>query len=145
MDHVTIAEAAQRLGVSVDTVKRKLRRGELHGYKQPGGRGGFSWLIELGDSSQGNALDIADASMDYASANYGEVKALREQVAMLQTQVGAQQKQIEQQLTSHQEESSAKNRQIEQLHVLLQQAQAALPAPRDNRPWWQRLWQRNGR
>jgi hypothetical protein len=35
----------------------------------------------------------------------------------------------------------AKDKQIEQLHVLLQQAQAALPAPRENRPWW-RLWQR---
>jgi excisionase family DNA binding protein len=143
MDHVTIAEAAHRLGVSVDTVKRKLRRGELHGYKQPGGRGGFSWVIELGGSSQGNARDNADASVEYASANYGEVKTLRELVVMLQTQVVAQQKQIEQQLTSHQEELSAKNRQIEQLHVLLQQAQAALPAPRDNRPWWQRLWRRN--
>jgi excisionase family DNA binding protein len=144
MDRVTIAEAAHRLGVSVDTVKRKLRRGELRGYKQPGGRGGFSWLIELGDSSQGNTQDNANASMDYASANYGEVKALREQVVMLQTQVGAQQKQIEQQLTSHQEELSAKNRQIEQLHVLLQQAQAALPAPKEDRSsWWQRLWRRD--
>jgi excisionase family DNA binding protein len=142
MDHVTIAEAAHRLGVSVDTVKRKLRRGELRGYKQPGGRGGFSWVIEVGDSSQGKAHDNADASMEDTSANYyGEVKALRELVAMLQTQVVAQQKQIEQQLTSHQEELSAKNRQIEQLHVLLQQSQAALPAPREGRAWW-RFWQR---
>jgi excisionase family DNA binding protein len=78
---VTIAEAAHRLGVSVDTVKRKLRRGELCGYKQPGGRGGFSWLIELGDSSQCNTQDNANASMDYASANYGvrgHVKPARE-------------------------------------------------------------------
>jgi hypothetical protein len=35
-----------------------------------------------------------------------------------------------------------KDKQIEQLHVLLQQAQAALPAPRNNRPWWQRWWRR---
>jgi hypothetical protein len=34
-------------------------------------------------------------------------------------------------------ELEAKNKQIEQLHVLLQQAQAALPTPR--RPWW-RWW-----
>jgi hypothetical protein len=32
------------------------------------------------------------------------------------------------------------------LHVLLQQAQAALPAPKEDHPsWWQRLWHRNGR
>jgi hypothetical protein len=36
-----------------------------------------------------------------------------------------------------------KDKQIEQLHVLLQQAQAALPALKQNRPWWQRLWQRD--
>jgi hypothetical protein len=36
----------------------------------------------------------------------------------------------------------SKDRQIEQLHVLLQQAQAALPAPRSGRPWW-RVWQRS--
>jgi excisionase family DNA binding protein len=57
---VTIAEAAHRLGISVDTVKRKLRKGELRGYKQPGGRGGFSWVIELGDASQGNTQDVVD-------------------------------------------------------------------------------------
>jgi hypothetical protein len=39
------------------------------------------------------------------------------------------------------EELASKNKQIEQLHVLLQQAQAALPAPRDSRSWW-RFWQR---
>jgi hypothetical protein len=60
---------------------------------------------------------------------------------MLQTQVAAQQKQIEQQSASHHEELSAKNRQIEQLHVLLQQAQTALPATRENHPWW-RFWER---
>jgi transcriptional regulator with XRE-family HTH domain len=46
-------------------------------------------------------------------------------------------------IRAQEEEIAAKNKQIEQLHVLLQQAQAALPAPKDNRPWWQRLWRRN--
>jgi hypothetical protein len=44
-----------------------------------------------------------------------------------------------------QEQLQSKDGQIEQLHVLLQQAQAALPAPRDHRPWWQRLWRREYR
>jgi hypothetical protein len=52
-------------------------------------------------------------------------------VAMLQERVNAQQEELE-----------ARRREVQELHVLLQQAQAALPTPRDHRPWWQRLWRR---
>jgi chromosome segregation ATPase len=62
----------------------------------------------------------------------GELQTLREMVSMLHAQVEADR-----------EELTSKNKQIEQLHVLLQQAQAALPAPRDNRSWWQRWWRRD--
>jgi transcriptional regulator with XRE-family HTH domain len=48
-------------------------------------------------------------------------------------------------IRAQEEEIAAKNKQIEQLHVLLQQAQTALPAPKDSRPWWQKLWHRDGR
>ena len=58
-----------------------------------------------------------------------EMTAMKALVARLEAQVSAQQGQL-----------TAKDHQIEQLHVLLQQAQAALPAPR-GRPWW-RWWQR---
>ena len=40
------------------------------------------------------------------------------------------------------EQDRDKDRQIEQLHVLLQQVQAALPPPRPIRPWW-RVWRRS--
>jgi hypothetical protein len=47
------------------------------------------------------------------------------------------------QVKVQQEELAAKNKQIEQLHVLLQQAQSALPSPKeDSQSWWRRLWQR---
>jgi hypothetical protein len=62
----------------------------------------------------------------------GELQTLREMVSILQAQVEADR-----------EELASKNKQIEQLHVLLQQAQAALPASRDGRSWWQRLWRRD--
>jgi hypothetical protein len=43
------------------------------------------------------------------------------------------------------EQLEAKDKQIEQLHVLLQQFGTALPAARDKRSWWDKLWHRNGR
>jgi hypothetical protein len=62
------------------------------------------------------------------AAMKGLVTSLNEQLLLLKAQVSAQQEQL-----------SAKDTQIGQLHVLLQQAQAALPAPRNGRPWW-RWW-----
>jgi hypothetical protein len=141
MESVTMAEAAKRLGVSVDTIRRKLRRGELQGYQQPRPQG-FVWVVELPEGSDNHGITFAETVADI-SASYpgskGEICRLEEMVAVLQAQVAAQQKQME----AQQEELIAKNKQIEQLHVLLQQAQAALPAPRDNRSWWQRLWRRD--
>ncbi len=115
----TIPEAARRLGVSEHTVRRRVRSGELAG-KQVATPQGFTWLVDIPD-------DLPEPEI-----SSGEVQALRELVANLQDRINAQGKELE-----------AKNKQIEQLHVLLQQAQAALPAPRDNRPWWQRLWRRD--
>jgi hypothetical protein len=38
-------------------------------------------------------------------------------------------------------ELEARRREVQELHVLLQTAQA-LPAPRESRPWWRRLFGR---
>ena len=47
------------------------------------------------------------------------------------------------QVQAQKEQLSAKDRQFGELHVLVQQARAALPAPRDKRPWWRRVWWRD--
>jgi excisionase family DNA binding protein len=131
MELVALPEAAQRLGVSVDTVKRKLRRGELRGQRVPRPQG-YTWLIELPDSQMDSMADCTASSMAELDSATIEVLNLREMLAMAQSQIANQK-----------EELVSKNKQIEQLHVLLQQAQAALPTPRNNRPWWQRVWRRD--
>ena len=79
----------------------------------------------------------------------GELRRLEEIVQFLKGELNGRDVQIEswkQEAEAHREQLQAKDRQIEQLHVLLQQAQAALPAPKEDRQsWWQRLWHRNGR
>jgi excisionase family DNA binding protein len=139
MELVTMTEAAQRLGVSTDTIKRRLRRGELKGRKRPRPQG-FTWLIELEaefeNSNETRAATRAhtDASTD---ASTGALEHLEDLIASLRSQVAAQQEQLA--AKDHQIET--KDRQIEQLHILLQQAQAMLPAPKDSHPWW-RFWER---
>ena len=136
---VTRKEAAQLLGVSVDTIERRLKRGDLRGHKEHRPQG-LTWLVEVPEelaTASGNgatppppaaAPGDAPASLSYSG---GHLQVLEELVATLQTQVKADQ-----------EELAAKNKQIEQLHVLLQQAQAALPAPKEYRLSWWRFWRR---
>ncbi|HZA21576.1 MAG TPA: helix-turn-helix domain-containing protein [Dehalococcoidia bacterium] len=117
---LTIKEAADKLGISENTVRRRLHAGLLRGYQEdpPYGR----WVVELSEE------DIATARLSAVDGVTPElVAALRDTIR----RQGEALEQFSQQLES-------KDKQIEQLHVLLQQVQAALPAPRDGRPWWQR-------
>jgi hypothetical protein len=133
---VSIGQAVTRLGVSEVTIRRRLRKGELNGHKRQTPQG-YVWMVEL----------PADVSEETKSNGEGE--SLSELVAALRSQVEGQQELVDSlqaQIKAQQEELTAKNRQIEQLHVLLQQAQAALPAPKeDSHSWWCRLWHRNRR
>ena len=116
MVKLDIKQAAERLGISEQTVRRRLHSGLLNGYQEdpPQGR----WWVELAEE---DLNEDQNGSVDVLSI-----------VAILQAQLLAKDQQL-----------AAKDKQIEQLHVLLQQAQAALPAPRGNRPWWQRVWRRD--
>jgi hypothetical protein len=113
-------------------VKRRLQRGELKGYQEETPQG-FRWIIDLpDDSASSNHHSAAPAD---APATAGAEETLRELVDVLKDEVSQLRQQLREQL-------EAKDKQIEQLHILLQQAQAALPTPRDNHPWWRRLWRR---
>lgn len=138
MELVSLAEAAQRLGVSVDTIKRRLRRGELQGRQKPRPQG-YTWLIEMPDcpaegfnSPASSHAETPAASMVDLEAATVEIVNMRAMLAMVQEQIAAQQAELE-----------ARRREVQELHVLLQQAQKALPAPKEERrSWWQWLWRR---
>jgi hypothetical protein len=124
MPKLTIKEAAKRLRVSELTIRRRLAKGLTAGVQEPTPQG-YVWMVELSDDEvegdQGITQEI--------------ISRMDDTIAILSDQVKVQQ-----------EELAAKNKQIEQLHVLLQQAQSALPAPKENQhSWWYKLWHRNGR
>ena len=116
---VTIQDAAHKLGLAESTVKRRLRNGELEYHQVPSPQG-FTWLVELPD----------DLCLEQESQPSGEERVLRELVDALRYQITGLEGQL-----------GTKDRQIEQLHVLLQQAQASLPASCSTRPRWQ-IWRR---
>jgi hypothetical protein len=123
---VTIAEAAEKLRLSEHTVRRRVKSGELPS-SQVATPQGFVWMVELPDDSPDGNTDAT-----------GEIKALRELIDQMASQIAV----LTGQLQVKDSQMESKDRQISELHVLLQQAQAALPAPRDRRPWWSRLLRR---
>jgi hypothetical protein len=141
MELVTMTEAARRLDVTVETIKRRLRRGELQGQKQPRPQG-FTWLIEMPEDTGERDSTPSVTPSDTPTSN-AEVHRLEDMISLLQKELDITREELEHQRSVYQSELVSKNKQIEQLHILLQQAQAALPAPRNNRPWWQRLWRRD--
>jgi len=66
-----------------------------------------------------------EARDDDVTEEYG-----RDRLKSLQAQVKAQGEELE-----------AGRRELQELHVLVQQAQATLPGPRENRHSWWRFWQ----
>jgi transposase len=132
MERVSIKEAARRLDVSDLTIRRRLNSGELQGIQEPKGKSHIWWVLmpEEETESEANSLE-----QELENNNHGEVEALRELVRLLKEQLEAKDKQLE-----------TRAREVQELHVLLQHAQSALPAPKEDHPsWWQRLWHRNGR
>src|SRR5918995_494792 len=77
-DRVTIQEAAQRLGVKEDAIRKRIQRGTLRHEKTQEGRV-FVWL----DATQDTAQDTyRDASQDaLLTAKDETIAALREQLA----------------------------------------------------------------
>jgi hypothetical protein len=120
---VTIPEAARMLRVSEHTVRRRLRSGELQG-SHVASVGGFTWMVDIPDE------------LLIGSPASGETAVTALLIARLEAQIVSQEAQYE--------ELEARRREVQELHVLLQQAQAALPAARDNRSWWDKFWHRNG-
>lgn len=119
---VTIQEAANTLGIAESTVRRRIRNGELEGQQMPTPQG-YTWLVDLPE-------DLA-IEKESEQPMVGESGLMRELVDSLRSHMNGLENQL-----------GTKDRQIEQLHVLLQQVQAALPPPRGARPWW-RVWQRS--
>ena len=124
MASIAIREAAQLQSVAQDTIRRRIRRGELKAHQEPTPQG-FRWLVELEEEvAQAEPTQTQGQGIDDAQA--GEAKVLRELVTTLRSQVQGQG-----------EELQARRREVSELHILLQQK--ALPAP-GGRPWWRRLW-----
>jgi len=103
---VSVGEAARRLGVSTDTIRRRIGKGELTAHQEPTPQG-FRWEVELQQPVNGHE---------------GNTEAL---VTALQAQVEAQGQELD-----------ARRREVAELHQLLAQQTALNAARRPWWRWW---------
>ena len=123
MARLSIPEAVHTLGLSQDTIRKRLRSGDLQGQKVKGA-GGFRWEVFVADdptvkgvTQDGNHANVTDDGNHGNGADGGAL------VDQMQARIDS----LETQLTTRAGE-------IDQLHRLL--AQTALNAA-PTRPWWQ--------
>jgi hypothetical protein len=124
MATLTIQAAAQSLGTSEITIRRKLRTGQMSGHQEdpPNGR----WWVEVPDEQLIGADSAASGSMPEGQEGH----LLRDLVGVLKDQVTALQHHLE-----------IRDREVGELHVIIQQQALALPAPSGNsRGWWRKIW-----
>ena len=130
MQEVTIAEAAKCLGMSIDSIRRRIAKNELKARKVPSPHGEI-YLVELPD----DAVPTTDtAATEEKEDNTVAIEAMRKTISILETEL------------------ESRRREVQELHVLLQQAQKQLPPgktedAKEETPakvsWWRRLLPRS--
>src|SRR3954466_27330 len=121
LDSVDLTTAAGILGLTVATLRKRLQRGTIAGFKTADG----AWRVVLDSPGQMGGQGLDSAGQDHAAL----IAALRDEVQFLRSQL------------------QARDDDIRRLHVLLQQHQQPVKALTDQRvgqqDWmqtWMRLW-----
>jgi hypothetical protein len=126
LDSVDLTTAAGILGLSAATLRKRLQRGRIAGFKAPDG----SWRVVLDkvDSRQDSHGQMGGHALDSPGQDRDAVIAiLTDQVEFLRSQL------------------QARDDDIRRLHVLLQQQQVKAlpdhqPAQQDWMQTWMRMW-----
>src|ERR687894_234904 len=80
---VTVAEAAEILGITAEAVRTRIKRGKLTSVKDPPDRTGTVYVLLEADQTGPN-IDPTSQGQDQTADQTALVEALREQVAYLQ-------------------------------------------------------------
>src|SRR5271157_3154980 len=103
MKEVPILDTAKILNVSMDTVRRRIGKGELKARKVPSPHG-ETYLVEVPDDAD-PPREVPEDKEDNPLA----IEAMRKTISILETEL------------------EARRREVQELHVLLQHAQKQLP------------------
>jgi excisionase family DNA binding protein len=124
MKEVPINDAATILKVSVDTVRRRIKQGELKAHKVASPHGEI-YLVEIPD----DIVLVSSESPEKNEENPTEaetIEAMKKTISVLENEL------------------DARRREVQELHVLLQQAQKQSPVGKTKSApnkisWWRRI------
>ena len=139
---VSKRDAAAHFGVSVETVERRLRKGELQGQKQARPQG-FTWLVEVPDPPDDPGHDHAAPLLETPVITPVVTPSdtpLPELVQSLQDQIYT----LKDQLRVMNQALSSRDKENLELVTVIRQTQAMLPPPptepERRRGFWGWLW-----
>jgi hypothetical protein len=131
---VTIPEAASALRVSIETIRRRLRKKQLAGQKLPTAQG-FEWrvllpvqVIDVPEASASNPGEAAPTHAPGAPPRHTPGDGPGRELARLEAHVAD----LRTELAGARAELEARRREVQQLHVIIARltpAPAPLPAP----------------
>lgn len=96
---VTVAEAAEVLGITAEAVRTRIKRGKLESVKDPPDRTGTVYVLLQVDQTRQNidpTSQVQDQTSDQTQERGELVEALREQVAYLQGVIATRDRELEQ-------------------------------------------------
>jgi hypothetical protein len=91
---VTVAQAAEILGITAEAVRTRIKRGKLDSLKEPPDRTGTVYVLLEADQTRPN-IDPTPQDQDQTSDQTQLVVSLREQVAFLQGVVATRDRELE--------------------------------------------------
>jgi excisionase family DNA binding protein len=129
---LTIRDAAERLGVSSDTIRRRLKAGELEGRQEPQGKQGYRWIVQLPEDAQDTPTAVATAAPGMPTAEAYELADARARIEGLERlidEIGSQREKLERERDDWKEAAQREGEASRELRHLLKQSQdLALPA-----------------
>jgi hypothetical protein len=126
---VTVAEAAEILGITAEAVRTRIKRDKLDSVKDPPRPGGKVYVLLNPDQTRPN-VDPTSQSQNPASDQTELVQTLREQVAYLQGVIATRDRELEQRAEEIRRRDAALERE-QQLTAMFADQLRAIEAPKE--------------
>jgi hypothetical protein len=126
---VTVAEAAEILGITAEAVRTRIKRDKLDSVKDPPRPGGKVYVLLNPDQTRPNA-DPTPQGQDRTSDHTQLVETLREQVAYLQGVIATRDRELEQRAEEIRRRDTALERE-QQLTAMFADQLRAIEAPQE--------------
>jgi hypothetical protein len=132
---VTVAQAAEILGITAEAVRTRIKRGKLDSLKEPPDRTGTVYVLLEADQTGPNidpTLQGQHQTADQTRQNERLVEMLREQVAYLQGVIATRDRELEHRAEEIRRRDAALERE-QQLAAIFADRLRELEAPRETR------------